>query len=551
MQKAVSKAKQLFSDPELKKDHSTAINIGREIVKNRLGRGEMQVFTVLENTIAEKLGVSPSTLAKIVGVPKTAFYWIALGFGSPVFTAMSVAQPLYALPWHLRLSMEGFKHNPLDTFVKSGMDTFGMLLKHLGKDVETTPLGSRAAQYGIDNGIIDISAMSDVADLGRHEAIQTAEQVITFNITESEKVARASTFMSFVHHLDASKKFTNELEMFQRAEELTAIVMADYRASERAPIFNKMGITGSALSTLKTFTVNQFNQAYLLAKEAATKQRYMPFMTLLLLQYTLGGTLGMHGMKTLDSAWEFLKSWLPLDQWMKVKDVKIRETLATAALDNPAASWLAYGGISNLTGTNIGSRFDMGTIIDPRFDGLFPFIGDFQRKGSTALEFLADPTDAVARAKAIHALLPSAFKGLYETSSEVLSGPGGMSVQTSRPTEGLYRRTPEETTLRKIGLYSLPEAKERERIFLDAKSAAERKTRLQQISDKLHSAVLVGSDERVLKFYQQYGELQGTFPDLQKLYGDVWLNRLTTRLEKMQMQAKTPAGIKRYEEYVR
>jgi hypothetical protein len=555
MQKATAKAKQIFSDPELMEKASNAITLGKEVAKNKLGFGELKVATEIENTIAKTFGVSRLTLAKATGYSKMLFYWKTLGLNLP-FTVVSLIQPMYTIPWHVRLSNHGIKHDPVRTFVAGMQDSLGLILEHEGMQLPKdgmTEIGRKAATYGIDNGIIDITTISDVSDLGRPEKLQTLEQVVTFNMVYSERIARAVAYMNFVHHLDQSGAFKGrEVEMFQRAEELTNLSMADYRVQERAPIFNKLGVVGSALSTLNQFKINQLNQLYLFAKEAKQTGQYGPLLSLVAIQMMMGGAVGFFGINTLDKSWEYLKTLLPDNLWMKVKDFSIKESLIKAAFDDPSKSWLVYGGASTASGLNIHTRYDSGTVVDPTLEGLLPFIGELTTQLEKMWALAVDPESKVKQAQLIHQTLPAGLKGLYEANSDVFFDKNsGVATQVSDPLQGVYRRSPSDITARKFGFTGLKEAEAKELKFRNAKSEAQRKERLRSTTEKLKEAVIFGSPENVGDLFSRYVELNGTVPDLEKMFGEAFVRRMTTKLEQMQMKAKTGAGAKRYEDYVR
>lgn len=549
LQKAVDKSKKVFSNPELQEKQPTAITLGKEYAKNSLGFGEAKVVQQIENVVAEGLGISPQTMSQIVGVPRTAFYWLNLGFVNLPYSAISLIQPIYTLPWHRKLTAEGYTHNPVKTLSFGMQDAIGMMIQELGGIAPMTKLGEKARKYALDNGIIDINAMSDVADVGRSQTVQTVEKWITANMTYTEKMARSVAFMNYVHHLAQSGKFADEVSMFQRAEELTNLSMADYRVQERAPIFNKLGITGSALSTLNTFKINQFNQLYKLSKDAA-KGNPTPLMSLLALQFTMAGAMGIFAIETLDSIWETMKEFLPAKYYNEVKDMSIKGSLAKAAFNNPDKSWLVYGGASSITGVNLSSRFDAGTVIDPTWEGLFPFAGDALDRGSKIMGVLAEPTSKVAQAQAVQGVLPASLKGAHQVNSDVFQV-GDIATKLNDPTEGMYRRNETEKELKKYGFTGLKEATEKEILFRGDRKVRQQNEKRKDVAQKIKQAALFGQPEKLKEFVTLYNDLDGNVQELEQMIGEAALKQAITKLERLQMKAKTPQGARKLEEYVR
>jgi hypothetical protein len=555
-QAAVQKAKQVFSDENLQELHQNAIKIAQEYMKNRLGFGEKPIFSAIEGEIAKALGVSRSTLSKIVDVPRRLFYLFTLGFFEPGFTAISLTQPINTMPWHLKLLKEGYDFNPISTISKSTMDSVGLFLDNYHrKGTFSSEIGYLASKYAVDNGVIDITPLSDVAELSLPAGVAAAEKLAALNMTSVEQLTRAYTFMSFVHHLHESGKFKGmEMEMFQKAEELTKLSMADYRRSERAPLFNRMGMLGSALSTLQTYKVNIFNQLYALGKHGVQTGDYLPLTTALMLNLTLAGARGAYGIATVDAAWEFIKKMLPTDLWAKVKDYSIRNALAKLAFENPDLSWITHGAISKLTGINLSGRFDTGSIIDPTFEGLLPFMGDVMQRSGDIAGMVTNPEDPVSVALGKRAMLPRAFQGLYEANSDVFSPKlpegGAMGTKLRDPLVGVYPRTEGENLLRKFNLYSLPEGIVRELDYYSSAQEKETSKRVAELSDKIKRTAMLGSADKLPDLIQQYYEINGDFPKLEKMIGEAAINRMTTKLERLQMGAKTPTGVRKFLDYV-
>ncbi|MGL5077762.1 MAG: hypothetical protein ACRDBG_18330, partial [Waterburya sp.] len=434
----------------------------------------------LEDAVFKNIpGLDRSKVDTALSVSKSYFYLNALGFFNVPFTVVSVAQPIYTAPWHLKLSMKGIKHNPLKTTFDAIYGSAAINLANMGvKQVEKnlTPLQKEAFNYIKENHLIDMNPLDEIRDLGRPEILNKIEDVGGFNIKASEQIARTATFMSFVSHLDQAG-MKDRSAMLRKADDLTNIVMADFNAGEKAMAFEKTGLIGNAAATLQTFKVNQLNQLYLLGKYAqqggfASKQA-LPLYSLMATQLAMAGTLGFFAVESLDDLWEALKSVMPDDMFIQFKDTGIKKSMLSIAenlntKNEGLGDATVFGIPSVATGINFSSRFDSGAIVETDLGKIFPFAGLIYDQTAAVVNAI-DNSNAETIDAAMLKIVPASMRGLVETNSamKVVERPDGTTLYSKAGdfSKGSYARTPEEERLRKFGFVSLPEAKVKENEF--------------------------------------------------------------------------------------
>jgi len=305
--------------------------------------------------------------------------------------------------------------------------------------------------------------------------------------------------------------------------------------------FEKLGTTGQSLATLQTFKFNYIYQMTKYGQEAA-KGNFLPFAHFMALQLLLGGMTGALGMDELDDLWETVKAFLPNDAYNAVKDISIKGWLVEHMGD-----FLSYGGLSTVTGTNIYSRFDASNAIpgDPlslgrSMEELFPHVAETWKMGKGVMNFFSsDPAKATA---AEQALTPSAFRGLHDVESDVLTSSSGMARSISGgQISGKYQRDDFDTAVRMYGLKSLEEAKASEKDFRFKRMQKELNDRRQAISKKVVNQIVTGNVEDLESNLKTYVKLGG---DGNSLVADgriqeAFINANTTELQRLAIAAQS------------
>jgi len=184
---------------------------------------------------------------------------------------------------------------------------------------------------------------------------------------------------------------------------------------------------------------------------------------------------------------------------------------------------------------------DQGTILDPTFAGMFPFIADLAEQGKDVVTALADPTKE-NWARAGYSVTPSTFKGTVEMNTPTLTGaPGqGDSFSVDRPDEPLYKRTQADKDARDTLLHGVPTTVEAREKMVNFKRREAEQLKTRQISiqtDKFHAASRMGNDEDKVAAIRKIARLDGPWEAL--LDGEIAQleKRATTADEKNQLKA--------------
>ena len=510
LQKATKTSKEVLSNDYLVQEQPNNLKYAQEYAKNKLGFGEANWVKEMENVANEMLGTSKQSFYNAVGDMKSFFIVSKLGFNTG-FIAANMIQPVFTLPWHANLTSHGIPHNPFKTFVMGGVDAIAGYAKYaLGVDLPMSELGKQALKYAEDNGIVRRSMFDETANLGRHAVIEGAEKVGSLTIQTVEHQARLTSFMSFVQHLDQSGMFPDPIRMFEKAEELTNAAMVDYRPGEGPMMFDNMGLAGEALKTLQTFKFNYYNQLHYFLNEAK-EGRPRGLLTFMAIQGMLGGALGLPLLQEVDDILTTIRDYLPNDLHAEVKDFSIKKKMIETMPD-----WLAYGGLSKLTGANFSSRFDSGNLMDFSLDSLFPFMKDISNQASKVYNYTKEPGKSTG-AEALYALTPPGpLQGLLETNMDAFKGPKTpegnqvyLNPRDLRKQDANYVRTPEQEAYRVLGLTELNEAKYKAQRYAQNTSDKEADARRRELADKFFDSVINREDKTRDKIVYQYMKYDG------------------------------------------
>ncbi len=561
-QTAVANTKKMLYDTELKDSHKNTLDWVRETARNEIGSDTAQWVRSVEHNLFKALGQDPSVANKGLSHAKGYFYSSKLGFFNAPFMMMSVVQPVFTIPHHMRLTERGFDHNPIRTIEDSITMTAATILPKLAGDAKQSVMGGKsfgpvpviprlfkdAFKYMEANGIVNLNQYSDVGHINRSPATSKALDVINYSITSPEKIARTAAFMGYVSHLDQSGKFKgNDIGMFQKAEELTNLSMANFHHNERAPIFNKAGMTGNALVTLQTFKINQLNQLRDFAKKGAQGESRKPFYAMLAIQITMAGMMGVYGMEQAEWMWKWLKKGM---NEAGIYDEDLMEFSPKKWMLENMDSLLSMGVMSQVMGgKDYHSRLDQGTILDPTFAGMMPFVSDIVEQGKDVLAFATDPTSEKAD-RALYSVMPSSLKGFTEMGGfydNTLTGaPGqGDAFSADRPDEPLYKRTAEDKAARGTPLHGVPtltEAREKTSAFKRRETEQLRTRQLAIQTDKFHAASRSNDTEDMTKAVRKVAALGGDWEAL--IDGQIAQleKRATTADEKQLLKAMDPAA---------
>jgi hypothetical protein len=586
MQDAVAKSGEILKDPGLNKTHPNTLNYLRDYAKVQMGFGKSKLISEFENNFFEGLGRFVDTVPGIRNIPvdlraatsamrfaKGLIYMKALGFYKPQhFAVNGVFQPFFTIPRHMKMSSEGIGHDMLETITHGMKDSQAVLANHYssglhgGKDiVKLSPFAEKARQYMNENQIATNNPFTDVGDIGQttQSWISKKTQAIgSYMMQEGERVARVNAFMSFAHHLRQSGKYgdlsqhENMLAMFDEAASHTIQTMGSFKHTDRAMAFTKLGLTGTGLSTLRQFEINFFNQFHDYAKLAIEKGNYGPLLAMSGIQLAYAGVLGFVGMETVDQVWKFLRDLVPT----KWSSPEFAQWSPKSFIMKHLPMEAQTGLVSPWSGINFASSLEAGTIVDPSFVGLFPFLSELKNSTVPVWNYISNSSQDNLH-KMIYNELPYGMRGTLETGKFMgkdlpqaintrswFTSPNGVSQSPNNPGEGQYKRSPQEEFIRSAGFTPAQEAetKARQRV------AEENEKSLEERRKGLESQV--GSDIRnhdtadLPQLIRAYTRLGGSPSDLlsgTRLH-QLLINWATDPRQRLAMGAKNLPSIERY-----
>ena len=522
-QKVMPEIDKAMKDPDIMKARPKDLIYLDEQVKLNQGSDTAQVVKALEDLAFKATGISPQIGIHGISLAKSFFYMTKLGF-SPGFVAVSLLQPYMSVPPALLAHGAKFGSGVYSLTLDGYMMAFDML----GQDLATLPhtknmgemlrdvaewrmsdLSVEAAAFAKANRIVELNQMSDVRDVEAGPIQAGAERLIGPSITHPEMIARSQAYMAFVHGLkhryDTSTQ-EGRLALFQKAGEIVKEVMADYDPTQKATMYQRLGIVGNAASALQTFMMNHLYQNYKYAK-MAMKGNPKPFLMMQLIQLTMAGAVGMIGVEDAEDLWQFIKTMLPHDMYVEVRDTSVKKALVDILPDV-----VAYGGASTLTGVNIYQRFSTADMLRiPPFEptagnvlnGMFPFIYDITAEQIPAAVKLLRGKSELDKKEALHTLAPVALKGFTEEASMR----GDVVPRMNQQQFGGVRRTERGVTLRKWGFKELSEAIQQDELFVQKGKEIEDNERLKKERDNFVRGVVAQSPDEIVRSLTRAVEL--------------------------------------------
>lgn len=560
-QKAAENTKKLLSDPDVAKKKNFT-EVVREYSKHQTGIGSKQWIDGLENNVAEWMGISPAHLDKTLGTGKSFFYITKLGFLNIPFSISQLVQPVFTAPYHSKLSAE-YSHNAVETIASSMKHGNLYVLMHLTKEHpkisdgffnKMSPVMKEAALYAEQNAVVDINPLTDIRDLQLPKAWERVQHYAGWNIRQTEMLARSTAFFSFVSHLDQSGKFANtpegRLKMFQMAEDATKFTMVDYRPSERAMFFQRFGLFGNALSTLQTFKLNQMNQMVTYVDQLRSGNP-VPALQFFGAYLMLGGASGFMALDDIDALWKLLLKAVPSEQYAKLPEWA--KMGPKGAIIQNIPDYVAFGGVSKLTGVDLYRRFNSSDItpIDP--DGLdqslasaFPWIADLYKQGKGVFQLFSD--NKAEQMAGMYAVTPTSMRGALEENLPGWVSPNGVAPQSTDPSRGVYTRDPNhkvlfgaanERSIRNLGMRSLKEAATRDKDFQIDRVNREHEERRTDIAKTVRQNIILGTTQNLERKLQTYAKLGGDPNTLfdQAQLDEAFFQKHTDKFQKLQAAA--------------
>jgi len=580
-QNAIGNLKQILSDPKVIEQMPNATAYSKSIMakavgvdSNLLSSVETSLAKIMPNSLSplklfdkNNYGVSKASLYRVTADLKTLTYLQMLGL-SPAYMIATPLQAVMAAPmWHRILSTEGFTHNAAKTSILALSDAMAGIVSHSVKDLginhmaPMTELGKAALKYAEDASIISKNIFDESSGLNEHAAIANVHSAMSWTIGFPEKVARLGAFMSFAHHLEASGKFTNRLELFRKAEELTDRSMTSFKTFDRPMVVENLGATGHMVYTFKSFLFNAFNNLSV-ASRMAGQGRGTPLAVMVAMYSLMGGLYNAPTINEMDALWNVTKDGianLMPQHYSKLSKVDnglgIRGNLVSLLPETSGLrDLIGYGVPSKVTGIQLSTRMNMATGIDPEhpMNNVAPVLQEAKEQGKLGQALLHPMTkDAWLQAAYINA--PPLVRGNMEARMDAFkvgNTPGNQGylkpTDLLNPTMQPHRRTEFDETMRKAGMTSLAEARDKDVQYIASKEQARIKTALGGLSERLMSGIKNQDAEKIGNSAIEYLKLN---PDTQALDSAIQqgiMKMNATPQEQRAMYLKTIQQINQY-----
>jgi hypothetical protein len=373
-----------------------------------------------------------------------------------------------------------------------------------------TELGRNALKYAENNAIITKNIFQESASLGGTTVGALANQSLGWTIGLPEKIARFSTFMTFVHHLEQSKKFTSQMELFRKAKEMTDHSLTSFNKMDRPMVVDKLGATGALAYTFKSYLFNYFHQLSQLSREAI-RGTPTPLMTHMASLVVVGGALSIPLVNEMDGLWNVFKDMMAAhvpQHYDIVKGNGLKATMISKLGDTGA-----YGAASSMLGVALQNRF--GTdFADPEhpLKNIFPVAQDIKEAVSSAAA-LTHPNKTTA-SEAVYQQMPAMVKGQMETHMDVYKGAKQGKNQTAvNPNDLLEHRainpvrTPDDWNKRKYGVTSLHEARSRQENYINDQESHRIKVATEALAKFTYDAIVRGDSKDIQYYAKKYVEL--------------------------------------------
>lgn len=556
MQEAGVELKKVFSSKELADQQPNNMNYVRDYYRNQLGLSTTQAIAGLENALRHT-GMSPNALNS--GINNVKGLWItqklAVSAGflasnliqlanmAPQLTNIMVkhgGNPLYALPVGLASgTLMALGHTMISKGDRSLYKNLGHLPAEQGQFI------AKAMKYAEDNSVIARSIYDEApieASFGKTAQVGRA---LGKTITMPETIVRSVAYMTYANMLKSSGKFKNDMEIFRSAEEMVNMSMVDYRAGERAMLFDKLGTLGNAMNTLQTFPINYYQQWNWAAREARRKNP-LPAAAMFATQAYIAGAMGVPGFSDTDKMWNFMKGLLAEHDpqtWDKVKNIDLKEMALSAG---PS---VLYGGLSEQSGVAFTSRASAPAGSEMMLAPGGPYV-DFARQARDVTNALINPSAQSATQAALSVALSGLQGGLetgplkdqtsvvnQETKERIYGNPRDLADR-----KGQVSRTPEEENLRKWGLRSQREVVEKDAAFRASKLESDSKTVISGLPGRIYNELRNNNTEKAQNLMNLYFKLTGKEITDEQIENQA-LEEFTTSAQRTKMNATSIPGM--------
>lgn len=460
-----------------------------DYVKMMTGRGTGEfghALNTILDTPGKLMGLGPSVPRAAVNQFTKRMGQLTQGFANLPYTAMQFMQiPQTAWPKMQMAARAAGKHEGSVAAAQAAAAADGIkLMHHRLLDGKVDAESKAMFDYAEERGLLKFSEFDDVHQITQGKASRTADQLIDINRQIAEQSTRPFVFFTFVRLLNDSRLPKNEV--FDTAYNLTQDSMVDYSSRERAPMFQKLGVTGQLAGNLQQFSLSYLDQMGQWVKSAA-KGNPGPLMlgTAAMLTYS-----GLQGVPFYTAADEMVRD-------ITDKFFGKREGIADVVLRN-APEWaktdaVQYGLLSSQSGMNISGRLGMADVLpDSPIDAVSPYAETMGRMGESLYD-LAKYRDKQGLKNVARQFAPSSVRGIVE--NELLTEHNVKQGDTVYPNMTVnkrgqydYPRTDFDMKARMGGLTSLEESKNKQKLFRGNETNKADDERLSAMSQKASRA---------------------------------------------------------------
>ena len=487
----------IFQDPMIRDNHPNNLRYLQEQLAIAAGANE-GAFSRGVNDGIRSLGFTP---AQVFGGAQKAKSWFMfqklsmnLGYG-----AANLLQLPFTVPHLIDIANKVGGFNPARSLAVATALGAPMAGTHYSRQLAGIDLLQNIPDKNFYKSLVDYAEQNGVTSRSIVDEAPLSAGMIgrvgNFTTSAPETVIRSFAFTLFADSLKQTGKLS-DMEVFKEAERRTNAALGDFRETQRAPIFSRMGNVGNILNTLQTFGINYYQQMNYFMRESL-KGNAAPLAAMLAIQFGLSGLSGMPGAQTAEKGWELIKGILPNSVWAKVGDFDPRiwayEKFGATGVD---------GVLSTATGVSFNSRIGAPAIEEmAQAPG-----GPIMEVGKQLLsvgQLAMRPDDKVQQAETVMKLMPAGFTGALETGpfrdqTSVDRKDGRMYFKSTdlNKRDAGYVRSPEEETLRKYGFRSTKEVTTRNLEWKQTKYKQELNERRRSFSDSFFDAVMRGDTKK-------------------------------------------------------
>jgi hypothetical protein len=502
---AADKLKTVLDDEFIAKDAPNSVKAARNIVDHYLGSSDRNLMSKVENAVAKGVGVSVQSGRDIVGMAKTG--WILQKMGTNTGALVqNLFQPINTVPFHTMLSEDGFKHNPVKTMLSTMLDASVGMAEHYGRKrgikshTSGTSIGKAATKYAEDNGILNLSSFDEHTNINSSRAQVGVQKTLGVMLIEADKLSKFTAFMSYVHHLEQSGKYTNKMELFRDAEHYMNASMVDPRMQERPFVIQDTGLAGNVGSTLQGYTANYLNQLASFSHRAFVQKKPAALIEFLGISGALAGLAGTTGVNTIISAHDAYRDWLAEnspEDYDKTSDWrKWFVDLDDGSFTGQAAKYGVPSAISGKFTGGTNADFSKKFEAQVSIPGIGPIADVATQAGDLAGAALSGDTSKMK--SALYKSAPAGLgQGWIDSESGWFQDP--KSGKYAPPSSGDYSRgyfrDDGDKLMRKLGVVSTKESKEKEMIYLQKKNEINNATVNRNLLNKSIDLWMKGKDE--------------------------------------------------------